>query len=53
MPRKLTLRRLQGDFQLYSQQDYEGDMRMAITAGISAFAMNVGHDTTDSGEFTT
>lgn len=25
-------------------------MKLALTAGISAFAMNVGHDTTDSGK---
>ncbi|ORY45022.1 glycosyl hydrolase family 71-domain-containing protein [Leucosporidium creatinivorum] len=43
---------VQGDFQNYAQQDYEDDMTLALTAGISAFAMNVGHDTTDSDQMT-
>jgi len=49
--RKAEAVELQGDFQNYAQQDYEDDMKMALVAGISAFAMNVGHDTTDSGQY--
>lgn len=37
----------QGVFQNYEQQDYADDMALAATAGISAFALNVGADTTD------
>jgi hypothetical protein len=51
--RKAEAVELQGDFQNYAPQDYEDDMKMALVAGISAFAMNEGHDTTDSGQYRT
>lgn len=38
---------VQGNFQNYVQQDYADDFALAQSAGIDAFAINVGCDTTD------
>ncbi|GAA5953555.1 hypothetical protein JCM21900_006202 [Sporobolomyces salmonicolor] len=43
---------LQGDFRNYSQGDFQAECELAKAAGIDAFAMNVGHDSTDSAELT-
>ncbi|GAA5918898.1 hypothetical protein JCM5296_000273 [Sporobolomyces johnsonii] len=40
----------QGDFQNYSEGDYQADAELAKAAGIDAFAMNVGHDSSDSAQ---
>ncbi|GAA5824303.1 hypothetical protein JCM3770_004457 [Rhodotorula araucariae] len=41
---------VQGDFQTYSQDDYAADMALALSAGIDAFALNVGRDASDGAQ---
>ncbi|KAJ8295496.1 Phosphoserine aminotransferase 2, chloroplastic [Rhodotorula toruloides] len=38
---------VQGNFQNYGEDDYAADFKLAKEAGIDAFALNVGHDSTD------
>ncbi|GAA5848709.1 hypothetical protein JCM8547_004602 [Rhodosporidiobolus lusitaniae] len=39
---------VQGDWQNYSEEDYANDFALAKEAGIAAFALNVGRDSTDA-----
>ncbi|KAL8284242.1 hypothetical protein RQP46_004991 [Phenoliferia psychrophenolica] len=40
----------QGDFQSYTSADWAADIALAKAAGIDAFALNVGGDSTDVAE---